>query len=141
MKPWAKVPRFSERPWERCSPRTSKTVRGTRAERRVPRTVFEVRGLALPQRSRGETWNLFIIPWFCWFTPVRKTWNIGSTVFQCPMFFANWGTLKNSTSNVPCFMNNPGKCPVLLLGVKSAKPGFDRECPVQGPQKLSEQLK
>ena len=38
--PWAKVPRFSE------GPRTSKTVLGTRAERRVQRTVFEVGGLA-----------------------------------------------------------------------------------------------
>ena len=59
---WAKVPRFSEGPWGMSSPRTSKTVRGTRAKRRVPRTVFEVRGLHLSQRSRGKGGVLSLYP-------------------------------------------------------------------------------
>ena len=54
LRHWAKVPRFSEGPWGMSSPRTSKTVRGTRAKRRVPRTVFEVRGLDIPPGSRGK---------------------------------------------------------------------------------------
>ena len=138
---WAKVPRFSVGTWGMSSPRTSKTVRGTRAKRRVPRTVFEVRGLDIPQRSRGKMWNLIIIPWLCRFDTfivvkdyfikrgtlgvlffnvppfLRKTWDIGSTDFQCPTFFAN---------NVPRFMKYPGKCPVLLLRVKPAKPGYNQ---------------
>ena len=93
---WANVPRFSEGPWERCSQRISKTVRGTRAKRRVLRTAFFFRSedLHYPRGPQGETWNLFIIPWFCWFTPVRKTWNIGSTVFQCPTFSQTGGHWK-----------------------------------------------
>ena len=59
---WAKTPPFSEGSWERYSPRTSKTVRGTRAKRRVPRTVFEVRGLHLSQRSRGKGGVLSLYP-------------------------------------------------------------------------------
>ena len=42
--------------WERCSPRTSKTVLGTLRFARVPRTVFEVLGLHLsqgPSEKRG----------------------------------------------------------------------------------------
>ena len=73
-------------------------------------------------------WNLIIIPWLCRFDTfivvkdyfikrgtlgvlffnvppfLRKTWDIGSTDFQCPTFFENRGTLKNSTLNVPRFM-------------------------------------
>ena len=131
-KPWAKVPRFSEGPWGMSSPRTSKTVRGTRAKRRVPRTVFEVRGLDIPQRSRGKMWNLIIIPWLCRFDTfivvkdyfikrgtlgglffnvppfLRKTWDIGSTDFQCPTFFANWGDIEKQYSQCPTFFANRG---------------------------------
>ena len=120
MKPWAKVPRFSERPWERCSPRTSKTVRGTRAER-GPRTCIAPK---VPRRNvEPFHYTLVLLVYPC-------SENVEHWEYCFPMshVFTNWGTLKNSTSNVPCFMNNPGKCPVLLSRVKSAKPGYNELC-------------
>ena len=67
----------------------------------------------VPQlRKRGTLGRLFFnVPHF-----LRKTWDIGSTVFQCPPLFA-------PMSHV--LWNYPGKCPVLLLRVKPAKPGYN----------------
>ena len=67
----------------------------------------------VPQlRKRGTLRRLFFnVPHFLW-----KTWDIGSTVFQCPPLFA-------PMSHV--LWNYPGKCPVLLLRVKPAKPGYN----------------
>ena len=116
---WAKVPRFSEGHWGMSSP------------------------TGHSPGPRGEPWDLFIIPWLCRFTTFyywfpmspnsenvghwedcfsmsptfcKKTWDIGSTVFQCPPLFA-------PMSHV--LWNYPGKCPVLLLRVKPAKPGYN----------------
>ena len=123
---WAKTPPFYEGSWERGSPRTSKTVRGTRAKRRVPRTVFEVRGLHLFQRSRGKGGVLSLYPGYAglpleqgfsenvasWARCItlRKTWHLGSTVFQDTSHFEKRGILKNSTPKMPCFP----KCDVIL---------------------------
>ena len=70
----------------------------------------------VPQlRKRGTLGRLFFnVPHF-----LRKTWDIGSTVFQCPPLFA-------PMSHV--LWNYPGKCPVLLLRVKPAKPGYNAYC-------------
>ena len=143
-----KTPPFSEGSWERCSPRTSKTVRGTRAKRRVPRTVFEVRGLDIPQRTRGKMWNLIIIPWLCrldtfivtkdYFIKrgtlgvllfnvppfLRKTWDIGSTDFQCPTFFANrGGDIEKQSSQCPTFYEIPWEMSRPPLKSKTGKTG------------------
>ena len=69
----------------------------------------------VPQlRKRGTLGRLFFnVPHF-----LRKTWDIGSTVFQCPPLFA-------PMSHV--LWNYPGKCPVLLLRVKWAKPGYNAQ--------------
>ena len=45
-----------------------------------------------------------------------------------PRFSQTGRTLKNSPPNVPRFMKYPAKCPVLLLRVKPAKPGYNRFC-------------
>ena len=61
---------------------------------RVPRTVFEVRGLDIPQgpeENRG-TFSLYPgyagLPLSTQCPPTQKTWDIGKTVFQCPPLFA-----------------------------------------------------
>ena len=76
-------------------------------------------------------------PLFC-----EKRGTLGVLIFNVPRFSQTGGTLKNSTPNVrrfsqtggtlknsppnvPRFMKYPGKCPVLLLRVKPAKPGYN----------------
>ena len=78
-------------------PRNSKTVRGTRAKRRVPRTVL---------RSEGKRWSVIIIPWLCWFTTrteaFQKTWHLG----QDTSHFGKRGIFGLLFSKMPCFPNN-----------------------------------
>ena len=58
-----------------------------------PRTVFEVRGLDIPQgpeENRG-TFSLYPgyagLPLSTQCPPTQKTWDIEKTVFQCPPLF------------------------------------------------------
>ena len=96
--------------------------------------------------SRGKPWDLFIIPWLCrfttfyyWFPMSPNSENVGhweDCFSMSPTFCEKRGTLVVLFFNVPHFLtpmshvlwNYPGKCPVLLLRVKPAKPGNNEVC-------------